>query len=142
MIDILGLMGDSVDNIPGIPGVGEKTAAKLLKEYHTLEAVLENAASIKGKLGEKVAAGKDLALMSKKLATIITNVPVEFHEENFRVKEMNKEALKEIFSELEFKTLGKRLLGEDIVVAGQAETAASEKPAEKKKYRWTSSAIS
>jgi DNA polymerase-1 len=113
VIDILGLMGDAVDNIPGIPGVGEKTAAKLLKEYGTLENVLENAANIKGKLGEKVAAGKDLALMSKKLATIITDIAAaEFHEENFRIKEKNEEALREIFEELEFKTLGKRLLGE------------------------------
>ena len=94
VIDVLGLMGDAVDNIPGMPGVGEKTAAKLLAEYETLENVVNNAANIKGKLGEKVAAGKDLAILSKKLATIITNVPVEFHEENFRVKEMNKEAIK------------------------------------------------
>ena len=114
VIDILGLMGDAVDNIPGIPGVGEKTAAKLLKEYGTLENVLENAANIKGKLGEKVAAGKELAIMSKKLATIITNVPVEFHEEDFRIKEMNTPVLKEVFAELEFKTLGKRILGEEI----------------------------
>jgi DNA polymerase-1 len=113
VIDILGMMGDAVDNIPGIPGVGEKTAAKLLKEYGSLEKVLENAANIKGKLGEKIAAGKDLAIMSKKLATIIIDVPVEFHEEDFRIKEMNKEALKEIFTELEFKTLGKRILGDD-----------------------------
>ncbi|UEG50910.1 DNA polymerase I [Ferruginibacter lapsinanis] len=118
VIDILGLMGDSVDNIPGIPGVGEKTAAKLLKEYGTLENILDNAANIKGKLGEKVAAGKELALMSKKLATIITDIPAaEFHEENFRIKEMNKEALKEVFGELEFRTLGKRLLGEEIGIA-------------------------
>ena len=117
VIDILGLMGDAVDNIPGIPGVGEKTAAKLLKEYGTLENVLENAANIKGKLGEKVAAGKELAIMSKKLATIITNVPVEFHEEDFRIKEIDKAALKEIFAELEFKTLGKRILGEEIEFA-------------------------
>ena len=106
-------MGDAVDNIPGITGVGEKTAAKLLAEYGTLENVLENADNIKGAMGEKVRAGKELAIMSKKLATIITNVPVEFHEENFRVKEMNKEALKEVFAELEFKTLGKRILGEE-----------------------------
>jgi len=112
VIDILGMMGDAVDNIPGIAGVGEKTAAKLLKEYGSLENVLENAANIKGKLGEKIMAGKDAAIMSKKLATIITNVPVEFHEEDFRIKEMNKEMLQEIFAELEFKTLGKRLWGE------------------------------
>ncbi len=115
VIDILGLMGDAVDNIPGIKGVGEKTAAKLLAEYETLENILDNADNIKGSLGEKVRAGKEAAIMSKKLATIITNVPTEFHEENFRVKEMNKEALKEIFAELEFRTLGKRLLGEEIV---------------------------
>lgn len=114
VIDILGLMGDAVDNIPGIKGVGEKTAAKLLAEYDTLEKILENADNIKGALGEKVRAGKADALLSKKLATIITNVPTEFHEEDFRVKEMNKEALREVFNELEFRTLGKRLLGEDI----------------------------
>lgn len=113
VIDILGMMGDSVDNIPGIPGVGEKTAAKLLAEYGSLENVLENAANIKGKMGEKVAAGKDLAIMSKKLATIITNVPVEFHEEDFRLKEWNKEELAAVFAELEFKTIGKRILGDD-----------------------------
>src|SRR6187200_2686509 len=106
VIDILGLMGDAVDNIPGIPGVGEKTAAKLLAEYETLENVLKNAGNIKGKLGEKVAAGKDLATLSKKLATIITDVPVEFHEDNFRIKEMNKDILRDVFAELEFKTLG------------------------------------
>ncbi|MBX9892974.1 MAG: DNA polymerase I [Chitinophagaceae bacterium] len=112
VIDILGLMGDAVDNIPGIPGVGEKTAAKLLKEYNTLENVLANAEQIKGALGEKVRNGKELAVMSKKLATIITNVPVAFHEEDFRLKEWNTEALTEVFTELEFKTLGKRILGE------------------------------
>jgi DNA polymerase I len=116
VIDVLGLMGDAVDNIPGIAGVGEKTAAKLLAEYETLENVVKNAGNIKGKLGEKVAAGKDLAILSKKLATIITNAPVEFHEEDFRVKEMNKEMLKEVFADLEFKTLGKRLLGEEFAI--------------------------
>jgi DNA polymerase I len=113
VIDILGLMGDSVDNIPGIPGVGEKTAAKLLAEYHTMENILENADHIKGALGEKVRNGKDLAIMSKKLATIITNVPVQFHEEDFSVKAMNKDSLKEVFTELEFKTMGKRILGDE-----------------------------
>ena len=113
VIDVLGLMGDSVDNIPGIRGIGEKTAAKLLGEYETLENVLANAEKIKGSLGEKVKAGKDIAMMSKKLATIITDVPVEFHEENFKLKEWNREILKEIFAQLEFKTLGKRILGDD-----------------------------
>jgi DNA polymerase I len=120
VIDILGLMGDAVDNIPGIKGVGEKTAAKLLAEYETLENILDNADKIKGSIGEKVRAGKELAVMSKKLATIITNVPTAvFHEEDFRIKEMNKEVLKEIFEELEFKTLGKRVLGDDINVTAE-----------------------
>ncbi|TXH22176.1 MAG: DNA polymerase I [Chitinophagaceae bacterium] len=114
VIDVLGLMGDAVDNIPGIPGVGEKTAAKLLKEYGTLENVVANAESIKGALGKKVVEGKELAILSKKLATIITSVPVEFHEEDFSMSEWNKDALREIFNELEFKTLGKRILGEDL----------------------------
>lgn len=113
VVDMLGLMGDAVDNIPGIPGVGEKTAAKLLKEFDTLENILANADTIKGALGEKVRNGKELAIMSKKLATIITDVPVEFHEEDYRLKEWNKEALVEVFTELEFKTLGKRILGDE-----------------------------
>lgn len=116
VIDILGLMGDAVDNIPGIAGVGEKTAAKLLAEYGTLENVLENADKIKGALGEKVRNGKNAAILSKKLATIITNVPVEFHAEDFRVKEINRELLSEVFADLEFKTIGKRILGEDFNV--------------------------
>ncbi|MES2848946.1 MAG: DNA polymerase I [Bacteroidota bacterium] len=116
VIDILGLMGDAVDNIPGIKGVGEKTAAKLLAEYETLENILANAENIKGAMGEKIKNGKEDAIMSKKLATIITDIPAaEFHEENFMIKEMNREALKEVFAELEFKTLGKRILGEDVV---------------------------
>src|SRR5207253_3159616 len=91
VIDVLGLMGDAVDNIPGIKGVGEKTAAKLLAEYGTVENVLANADGIKGALGEKVRGGKEAALMSKKLATIITTVPVEFHEEDFMLKGWNRE---------------------------------------------------
>lgn len=113
VIDILGLMGDAVDNIPGIAGVGQKTACKLLTEYGTLENVLSNADAIKGSLGEKVRNGKESAIMSKKLATIITNVPVQFHEEDFLIKTWNAEALKEVFTELEFKTMIKRLLGDE-----------------------------
>ncbi len=128
VIDILGMMGDAVDNIPGIPGVGEKTAAKLLAEYGTMEKVLENAANIKGKMGEKIAAGKDLAVMSKKLATIITNVPVEFHEENYQLKEWNKEALKEVFAELEFKTIAQRILGEAIATPAKRTVIEKEIP--------------
>ncbi len=112
VIDILGLMGDAVDNIPGIPGVGEKTAAKLLSEYGSLENVLENAANIKGALGEKIRNGKESAILSKKLATIITNVPIDFHEEDFRLKEWNEAELSDVFAELEFRALTKRVLGE------------------------------
>ena len=113
VIDVLGLMGDAVDNIPGIAGVGEKTAAKLLAEYGTLENVLENADGIKGALGEKIRNGKNAALLSKKLATIITTVPVEFKEADFKLKEWNKDILTQVFTELEFKTIGKRILGDD-----------------------------
>ncbi|MBC7554428.1 MAG: DNA polymerase I [Taibaiella sp.] len=112
VIDMLGLMGDAVDNIPGIPGVGEKTAAKLLAEYDNIENILANAANIKGAMGEKIRNGRDSAIMSKKLATIITNVPVPFHDEDFRIKERNVEALTEVFNELEFKSLAKRVFGE------------------------------
>jgi DNA polymerase-1 len=111
VIDMLGLMGDAVDNIPGIAGIGEKTAAKLLAEYDNIENLLANADKIKGAVGEKVRNGKELALMSKRLATFIINVPVPFHEEDFRIKEKNVEALTEVFNELEFRALSKRVLG-------------------------------
>ena len=113
VIDILALMGDAVDNIPGIAGVGEKTAAKLLAQYETVENVIADADNIKGALGEKIRTGKDNAIMSKKLATIITDVPCKFHEEDFRVKAYNTEVLKDLFAEFEFKTLGKRILGDE-----------------------------
>lgn len=116
VVDMLGLMGDSVDNIPGIPGIGEKTACKLLQEYGTLENILENADNIKGALGEKIRNGREAAIMSKKLARIITDVPVQFHEEDYRLKEWNIPELKEIFTELEFKALGKRILGDEFSV--------------------------
>ena len=117
VIDMLGMMGDAVDNIPGIKGVGEKTAAKFLAEYGSLENTLANADKIKGAMGKKVQEGKEMAILSKKLATIILDVPVEFHEEDFKLSEWNKEALSEIFAELEFKTLGKRLLGDSFTIA-------------------------
>ncbi|MGH2647420.1 MAG: DNA polymerase, partial [Ginsengibacter sp.] len=113
VIDILALMGDAVDNIPGIAGVGEKTAAKLLAQYETVENVIADAENIKGALGEKIRAGKENAILSKKLATIITEVPCKFHEEDFRVKAYNTEVLKDLFAEFEFKTLGKRILGDE-----------------------------
>lgn len=120
VVDVLGLMGDAADNIPGIPGVGEKTAAKLLKAYDTLEGVLENADSIKGALGEKVRNGKESAIISKMLATIITDVPVQFHYEDYLLKEMNRDALRTIFADLEFRTMGARILGETIAAPSEA----------------------
>ena len=113
VVDLLGLMGDAVDNIPGIAGIGQKTASKLLTEYGSMENILDNADKIKGSLGEKIKTGKENALLSKKLATIITNAPVEFHGEDFRLKEWNREKLNEVFAELEFRNLGKRLLGDE-----------------------------
>ncbi|SEK79611.1 DNA polymerase I [Chitinophaga rupis] len=127
VIDILGLMGDAVDNIPGIAGIGEKTAMKLLSQYHSLENVLANADTIGGKMGEKIKAGSADAIMSKQLATIITDVPCTFHEEDFCIKEPNKEKLTEIFTELEFKTLGKRILGDGFSSAN-AEAPLPAKP--------------
>ncbi|MFN4233254.1 MAG: DNA polymerase I [Bacteroidia bacterium] len=114
VIDILGLWGDAVDNIPGIPGVGEKTAKQLIKEFGSIENLLANTDKLKGKLKERVEENKEKALMSKKLATILTNVPVEFDEKALVLEEPDKEKILEIFSELEFRTLAKRVLGQEI----------------------------
>ncbi len=108
--DILGLWGDASDNIPGIPGVGEVTAKKLIAEYGTVENLVEHAASIPNeKLREKVITFKDQALMSKELATIILNVPVPFDEERLRLNLPDREKLKAILDELEFRTFGQRV---------------------------------
>lgn len=114
VIDMLGLMGDASDNIPGITGVGEKTACKLLKEYHTLENVLANAHNISGQIGLKIKNGKEQALMSKKLATIIIDVPITFSEEQYLIKPQDNETLKEVFAKLELRTLAKRVLSSSI----------------------------
>ncbi len=114
LIDILGLMGDKVDNIPGIPGVGEKTAIQLIKDFGSIENLLLNTDKLKGKLKEKVETHKDLALLSKKLATIIIDVPVEFNEQHLAVEAPNKEVLGELFRELEFRNIAQKVLGEDI----------------------------
>lgn len=121
VIDLLGLMGDSADNIPGIPGVGEKTAIKLLKEFHTVENLLANTAKLSGKLREKVEENAHLAIISKQLATIITDVPIDFDEEAMLVKELNKDKLHALFTELEFRTLSERILG--IAVQASAKTS-------------------
>jgi len=112
VIDMLGLMGDAVDNIPGIAGVGEKTAQKLLKEYDTIEGLLENTEQLKGKLKEKVEEGKEMARVSKMLATIILDVPLQFDAEDFELCAPDVERLTALFDEYEFRSLGKRILGE------------------------------
>ncbi len=116
VIDILGLMGDAVDNIPGVPGVGEKTAKKLIQEYGSVEGVYENIDKLKGKLQENLINNKEQALLSKHLATIVLDVPVEFDESKLVIDEPDKEKLAMIFQELEFRQLGKRILGDDYKV--------------------------
>lgn len=109
VVDILGMMGDAVDNIPGIPGVGEKTAIKLVNQFGSMEKLYENTHELKGALKEKVEANKEQAFQSKWLAKIIDNAPIEFDEEALRIKEPNREMLKEIFAELEFRRMAEQL---------------------------------
>lgn len=120
VIDILGLMGDKVDNIPGIPGVGEKTAMQLVQDYGSVEELLLQTDSLKGKLKEKVETHKDLAVLSKKLATIITDAPIALDPISLNLDPPNKEVLIEVFNELEFRGLAKRLFGEDISIIAPA----------------------
>jgi len=117
VVDMLGLQGDAVDNIPGIPSVGPKTAAKLLKEYDTLENIVAHAHELKGKLAEKVAEFGDQGILSKKLARIEIEVPIEFVEEDMVYTGPNVEKLTEIFEELEFRTTLKRILGQPTAAA-------------------------
>ena len=105
VIDYLGMMGDSVDNIPGLPGVGDKTAKKFLKQFGSMENLLGNLDQVQGKLKEKIEANKDLGVLSKKLATIITNVPVQFKEKDYELSEPDMEAASAIFEELEFRRI-------------------------------------
>lgn len=107
--DILGLMGDKVDNIPGIPGVGEKTAIALIKQFGSMENLLENTDQLKGKLKEKVEANKEKAIQSKWLATIITDVPLDVKLDELIAQDSDKEALSNLFSELEFRRLADQL---------------------------------
>jgi DNA polymerase-1 len=113
VIDMLGLIGDSVDNIPGIPGIGPKTATKLLKQFDTVEGLLENTESLKGKQKENVIKFAEQGRLSKQLATIDINAPISFNAELFKLDPPDKEALSEIFKELEFRTLANQILGTD-----------------------------
>ena len=118
--DILGLMGDAVDNIPGIPGIGEKTAMKLVQQFGSLEGVIENADKLKGKQQENVIAFAEQGRMSKMLATINVNAPVELDHDALHLDPPDKDKVLEVFSELEFKNLTNKVLGVD----GPGSTAA------------------
>lgn len=113
VIDILGLMGDAVDNIPGIPGIGEKTAQKLIDEYGSVENLIANADKLKGKQQENVINFAQQGLLSKHLATINTDVPLPYNIQELEVGKADKELLTPLFTELEFKTLARRILGEE-----------------------------
>ena len=113
VIDILGLWGDAVDNIPGIPGIGEKTAKKLISEYGSIEVLLENTEQLKGKQKENVENFAEQGLVSKELATILLDCPVEFNESLFKKKTPDQEGILDLLSELEFTRLAKRILGEE-----------------------------
>ncbi|HEY1023532.1 MAG TPA: DNA polymerase I [Sphingobacteriaceae bacterium] len=125
VIDILGLWGDAVDNIPGIPGIGEKTAKTLIKQYGSVENIIANSHELKGKLRENVETYADQGIVSKKLATILLNAPVEFDEEALKLEEPDREVLEPLFAELEFRTLGRRVFGEAFNVSEIRSTTVS-----------------
>jgi len=114
LIDILGMWGDSVDNIPGIPGVGEKTASKFVQQYGSMEGLYDHTDELKGKLKEKVEDNREQAFMSKRLATIILDAPVDFDENELVMEDMDREKLHSLFSDLEFRTLSKRILNKEV----------------------------
>ena len=113
VIDFLGMMGDAVDNIPGLPGVGQKTAQKLLAEYGSLENTLANADDIKGKLGEKIRANKEQGILSKHLATIMLDAPIEFDPDDLLRGDLDSDIIRPLFEELEFRSLSRKLMVDD-----------------------------
>jgi DNA polymerase-1 len=122
IIDLLGLMGDASDNIPGVPGIGPKTAQKLISDFGSIENLLKNTEKLKGKQKESVEANSDLALLSKDLATIITDCPLEVTWDELLISQRDDEALKQLFIDFEFRTFTKRFFGE--------ETARAESPSQ------------
>lgn len=116
VIDILGLWGDAADNIPGIPGIGEKTSKKLIAEYGSVEGLISHVDELKGKQKENVENYAEQGLLSKQLATIITDVDVEFNEDDLKMCDPDTEKVKEVFTKLEFRGLGRRVLGEEIEI--------------------------
>ncbi|MEM9259837.1 MAG: 5'-3' exonuclease H3TH domain-containing protein, partial [Bacteroidota bacterium] len=134
VIDLLGLMGDKVDNIPGVPGIGPKTAAKFIQQYGSIENLLEHTDEIKGKNQERLREFADQALLSKTLATIEIEVPVKFDPDNYLLEPFDREYLSEIFKELEFRSLAKEILGQEEekpMVGTQGSLFSSEAPAKK-----------
>ncbi|NNK87968.1 MAG: DNA polymerase I [Flavobacteriaceae bacterium] len=127
VVDFLGMKGDAVDNIPGLPGVGDKTAKKFLAQYGSLENLLANTHELKGKMKEKVEANAEIGILSKKLARIMTDVPVEFDETDFELNSPNIDAVKEIFQELEFRRLTENLIKTFATNGGQT-SATADKP--------------
>ena len=130
VIDFLAMKGDSVDNIPGLPGVGDKTAKKFLKEYGSIENLLSNTDKIKGKLREKIEANSEAGLLSKKLATIITDVPVDFDSNKFKLSLDEPDKLYEIFSDLEFRRLAENFKKIFDIPIKKNTKAVKEKPPE------------
>lgn len=126
VIDILGLWGDASDNIPGVPGIGEKTAKLLVSQFGDVETLLESTDQLKGKRKENVENNREQALLSKELATIILDVPVELDWQALEIGEPDKAALSDLFVEFEFNTLGKRLLGDDFVAGRGFETSGGD----------------
>lgn len=116
VIDILGLWGDAVDNIPGIPGIGEKTAKALIKQYGSMENIIANSHELKGKQRENVENFAEQGLISKKLATILLDVPVELDEASLELCDPSRDLLEPLFTELEFRTLGRRVFGDEFSV--------------------------
>jgi DNA polymerase-1 len=125
VIDILGLWGDAVDNIPGIPGIGEKTAKKLIAEFGSIEKLVDSADQLKGKQKENVINFREQALLSKRLATIITDVPIDFDPKGLTLDPPNEAAIRELFLELEFRTLLRRVLGDGGSTAAPAPQSSS-----------------
>ncbi len=111
VIDVMALWGDSSDNVPGAPGIGEKTAKKLISEYGSLENLFENAQNLKGRQKETILNFKDQIILSRKLVTIDTSVPLKFSQEEFELKSPDRDKLKKIFQDLEFRTIAERILG-------------------------------
>lgn len=141
VIDVLGLQGDSVDNIPGVPGIGAKTASKLLKRFGSVETILESTNELKGKQKENLENFADQARKSKWLATIKTDVPIQFDATKYQIDEMDRDALTEVFQELEFRSLAHTILGPgesvqgDLFGGSQGKKEATKKTSQAEKYQ-------